>query len=225
LLSRTDRRAGSVAPRALPALDGAPRPARTRAGEAVDLPAEQLTVQRAAAGDPAALGALYQRYVDDVFGYIQLRVRDTALAEDLTHDVFLNAFAALPRFRWCGSLAPWLMRCAHNRVANHWRSQSRRPEQVAIAADDEEDARTPLLTVHEDLDEALAIHLTTREVLAAAGRLTDLQQQVVALRFGAGLSLSETAEVMDRSLNAVKNLQHHALAALRRHLPHLSDPT
>jgi RNA polymerase sigma-70 factor (ECF subfamily) len=187
-------------------------------------PTEQQIVQRAAKGDQAALGMLYQRYVDDVYAYIQLRVRDVPLAEDLTHDVFLNAFAALPRFRWRGSLAPWLMRCAHNRVANHWRTLGRRPEQVAIGADDEDETRATQLAVDEDLDEALAVSMGTEAVIIAMQRLTDLQQQVVALRFGAGLSLVETAEVMDRSLNAVKNLQHHALAALRRHLPR-PEPT
>lgn len=181
-------------------------------------PSEHTIVQRAARGDQAALSCLYQRYVDDVFGYVQLRVRDRALAEDLTHDVFLSAFGALPRFRWQGSLAPWLLRCAHNRVANHWRSQSRRPEQVPIVHEDESEERSGVLAVHDDLDEALALRLTTDEILAAMMRLTDLQQQVVALRFGAGLSLVETAEVMQRSVNAVKNLQHHAVAALRRQL-------
>lgn len=185
---------------------------------------EQQVVHRAARGDQAALGALYQRYVDDVYGYIHLRVRDTALAEDLTHDVFVRAFAALPRFRWQGSLAPWLMRCAHNRVANHWRSQGRRPELLSFDQEDEGEERSMLLAVDGDFDEALAVRITTDEVLAAMAQLTDLQQQVLALRFGAGLSLVETAAVMQRSVNAVKNLQHHAVAGLRRQLPHLHRP-
>jgi RNA polymerase sigma-70 factor (ECF subfamily) len=187
-------------------------------------PSEQEVVRRAARGDTAALGWLYQRHVDDVFGYVQLRVRDTALAEDLTQDVFINAFAALPRFQWQGSLAPWLMRCAHNRVANHWRSHGRQPDQVALAQDGEPDERAVVVAVEHDLDEGLAHQLSVEQVMAATAHLTDLQQQVVALRFGAGLSLAETAEVMNRSVNAVKNLQHHALAGLRRRLVNPDGP-
>jgi DNA-directed RNA polymerase specialized sigma24 family protein len=41
---------------------------------------------------------------------------------------------------------------------------------------------------------------------------------VIERRFGAGLSLAETADVMRRSENAVKNLQHNALVSLRRRL-------
>ena len=59
--------------------------------------------------------------------------------------------------------------------------------------------------------------------MAATGRLTELQQQVIALRFSAGLTIRETAIVMERSEGAVKNLQHHALteqpAQQRGHLP------
>jgi DNA-directed RNA polymerase specialized sigma24 family protein len=41
---------------------------------------------------------------------------------------------------------------------------------------------------------------------------------VVALRFAAGLSIKETAAAMDKSEGAIKNLQHHALRAIKRHL-------
>ena len=61
------------------------------------------------------------------------------------------------------------------------------------------------------------------QLRAAAAELTELQQQVIALRFAAGLSIAETAQVMDRSENAVKNLQHKAIAALRRRLKRERD--
>ncbi len=66
--------------------------------------------------------------------------------------------------------------------------------------------------------EAAEASLDRGHIMAATARLTDLQQQVIALRFSAGLSIRETAEVMQRSEGAIKNLQHHALRALRREL-------
>jgi RNA polymerase sigma-70 factor (ECF subfamily) len=183
-----------------------------------DMSQEQRLVERAAQGDRAAFGQLYQRYLDDVYAYVHFRVQDTALAEDLTQDVFVGVWRALPSFRWQGSLAPWLLRCAHNRVANHWRQTGRRPGQVPLPGDDERETDGPPLPPDLQPLAELDLRLTTAEVEAAMERLTDLQRQVIALRFGAGLSLAETAEAMSRSLNAVKNLQHHGLAALRRHL-------
>jgi len=50
----------------------------------------------------------------------------------------------------------------------------------------------------------------------AAAQLTALQREVIALRFAAGLSIRETADAMGRSEGAIKNLQHHAVRALRR---------
>jgi RNA polymerase sigma-70 factor (ECF subfamily) len=183
-----------------------------------DASAEFRLVERAQRGDRAAFGQLYQRHVDDVFAYVQLRVRNVAVAEDLTQDIFMNVFRALPRFRWQGSFAPWLLRCAHNRVANHWRAQGRRPDQVALPTEDDTERSMPELAGEADPIDAIDWRLSAEQIGGAMAALTELQQQVISLRFGAGLSLAETAEIMQRSQNAVKNLQHNALAALRRRL-------
>lgn len=180
---------------------------------------ERSLVERAQAGDRAAFGQLYQRHVDAVYAYIALRVRDGALADDLTQDVFLSAWRSLGGFRWQGSLAPWLMRIAHNRIANHWRTQGRRPEQVSLPSGDDPDDPRPEFAAPEPPEQGHDLGLSSADLSSAMSRLTSLQQQVIALRFGAGLSLAETADLLQRTQNAVKNLQHNALANLRRHLP------
>ncbi len=181
--------------------------------------AEQDLVERAQGGDRAAFGQLYQRHIDAVYAYIALRVRDGALAEDLTQDVFLSAWRSLGGFQWQGSLAPWLMRIAHNRIANHWRTQGRRPEQVSLPSGDDPNDPRPEFAAPELPERGSDLSLSSADLSKAMARLTSLQQQVIALRFGAGLSLAETADVLQRTQNAVKNLQHNALANLRRHLP------
>lgn len=55
-------------------------------------------------------------------------------------------------------------------------------------------------------------------VRRALGKLTSDQQHVLALRFGSGLSLVETADIMVKKPNAIKQLQYRALAALRRQI-------
>ena len=57
-----------------------------------------------------------------------------------------------------------------------------------------------------------------RMVRGAYSKLTSEQQDVLALRFGAGYSLEETASRMDKNVNAVKALQFRALAALQREI-------
>jgi RNA polymerase sigma-70 factor (ECF subfamily) len=180
---------------------------------------ERALVARGQAGDRAAFGQLYQRHVDGVYAYIALRVRDAGLAEDLTQDVFLSAWRSLASFTWQGSLAPWLMRIAHNRIANHWRTQGRRPELVSLPSGEDPDDPRPEFADQAAEPSAAESVLGAGDLSQAMARLTELQRQVIAMRFGAGLSLAETADALQRTQNAVKNLQHNALANLRRHLP------
>jgi RNA polymerase sigma factor (sigma-70 family) len=71
-------------------------------------------------------------------------------------------------------------------------------------------------------DTLLASEVDQREqnrvVNEAYARLTAEQQHVLALRFGQGYSLEETATCMDKNVNAVKALQFRTLAALQRGL-------
>lgn len=185
---------------------------------------EHRLVERARQGDRQAFGLLYQRYVDRVYSFIAFRVRETSLAEDLTQEVFVQALRALDHYDWRGSLAPWLLRIARNTVVDHWRRVARRPERPLTATemgddDDEDGSRLDRLTAEEDeLLQLAEFTLDRARLVQAMGALTELQKQVVALRFSAGLSIKETADAMERSEGAVKNLQHHALRTLREAL-------
>jgi len=81
----------------------------------------------AARRDPAQFVALYDRYFPRVHGYVRLRVRDTATAEDVTSQVFTTALAAMGSYHAGGSFGAWLFRIAHNAVADTYRA--RRPDQ------------------------------------------------------------------------------------------------
>jgi len=187
--------------------------------ERLDRLSDQELVERAVRSDSHAFGELYRRYVDDVFLYIRLRVVDPRLSEDLTQDVFLGAYRGLAGFRWQGVLRPWLLRCAHNRVANHWRTLSRRPAEADWDDADEEAEGLPEPLIDDaDLSEVLAIRMDAHAIARAMACLTDLQREAITLRFWMELSVAETAEVMGRSEAAVKNLQYAALLRMRRDL-------
>jgi RNA polymerase sigma-70 factor (ECF subfamily) len=184
---------------------------------------EEKLVARAQHGDSRAMGEIYQRYVDRVYSFIEFRVRDTALAEDLTQEVFLQVLRGIHGLDWQGTLGPWILRIARNAVVDHWRRMGRRPEGSLVGSTDPGEHaesvldRVPAAGVAAELEAAEAA-LDRGHIMAATAKLTELQQQVVGLRFSAGLSIRETAQVMNRSEGAVKNLQHHALRALRREL-------
>jgi RNA polymerase sigma-70 factor (ECF subfamily) len=180
-----------------------------------------MLVARAQNGDAAAIGELYQRHVDRVYSYISFKVQDRTVAEDLTQEVFLHAIRALNSFKFRGSVTPWLMSIARNVVVDHWRRRSRRPEDALSTLEGETEEEGGLLDrlgAGEVVlpDDRAELVLTRDRIVKAAVHLTELQRQVVALRFAAGLSVKETADAMARSEGAVKNLQHHALKALKK---------
>ena len=195
---------------------------------------ERSVVERARSGDGGAFGQIYQAYVDRVYSFVLYQVRESSLAEDLTQEVFIQAMRGLATLEWRGSLAPWLLRIARNTVYDHWRRQARRPERVLSAAEwgeDEEEAESRLdrlASRSQDEDETMhlvELSVDRDQIARAMQQLTELQQQVLLLRFGSGLSILETAEAMERSDGAIKNLQHHAVRALRKALgwPELSE--
>ncbi len=195
----TVRMNGDDAPQA-----GRSRPGQRGEGEIVDL------VRRAQGGDERAFGELYETFYDRVYRYVVYRIRNTADAEDLAEDVFLRMLESIRSFKFRDvPFAAWIMRIAHNRIVDHWRRGSHRSgtpieEAPALPSSDGDP--------HQSIERVSDV----QELNDAMQELTDLQQQVLSFRFGAGLSVSETAKAMNRKENAVKALQHSAVAALRR---------
>lgn len=169
---------------------------------------ERRLVERAQRGDREALGDLYSFYFPRVYRYVAGRVRSTQDAEDVTEEIFLRVVAHLGRFRWRGApFGAWLFRIARNEVVSHARRQRRRGAPAPLP-DGLADARQ---------DHAAAVERDDllREVRQATARLSEAQADVIALRFGAGLSVAETARALARTENNVKVLQHRAIAKLR----------
>jgi len=88
---------------------------------------ERDLVDRAQAGDVAAMRELYERYAAAVhrFAIVPL-VHDRTLAEDLLADTFVRAMEHIGRFRWQGKgVLPWLIRIAKNLALDHLRKSGR----------------------------------------------------------------------------------------------------
>ena len=161
-------------------------------------------------GESSAFEALYDHFYDQIFRYIAFKTSDSLIAEDLTEDVFLRMLESIRKFKPQGHpFSSWLFRIAHNRVIAHYRKRGR---------DKNVPLDTILTTVGESqstLDTYVETKLAMREVNQAMENLTDLQREVLNLRFAGGLSIKETAEAVNRNENSVKALQHSALKKLR----------
>jgi len=163
-------------------------------------------VEAAQQGDVAAFGQLYDRYVDKIYRYLYLHLRRREEAEDLAEEVFLKALKSLKSFRWQGvPFSAWLFRIARNLLIDHYRKGV-----APVALDEGAPSSSP------DVESMVEDRLSIAQVKEAMRELTEAQQQVIALRFGAELSIAETAQIMSKKEGAIKALQHSAVAALRR---------
>jgi RNA polymerase sigma-70 factor (ECF subfamily) len=169
---------------------------------------DQRELEGLQALDPQVVSSVYDRYFPAVYRYVTYRVGDPVQAEDITSDVFVRLLEACRAKRGPASnLKAWLMSTSAHVVNDHFRKVYRRPEDELG-----EDVPDPGTNPVEDVE----LRERRRKVRRAMAKLTGEQQHVIALRFGEGFSLEETASVMKKNVNAIKQLQFRALAALNR---------
>jgi RNA polymerase sigma-70 factor (ECF subfamily) len=160
--------------------------------------------------DPQAITAIHTYYYPDIYRFAQYRLNNSHLAEDVAAEVFMRLLEAVNEGRGPRTtLRGWLMATAANMVNDHYRKSYRRKTED-LSEDIRADTPGPMARIE--------IHERKQAVQAALEKLTPDQQNILSLRFGSGYSLEETAEAIGKKVNAVKQLQFRALAALRRHL-------
>jgi RNA polymerase sigma-70 factor (ECF subfamily) len=180
------------------------------------LDGEEYLVNAAIRGESSAFGALYDEYQPKIYRFILLKVSHREEAEDLTHQVFLNAWVNIEKYRHRGHpFSSWLYRIARNQVIDHYRT---RKSDIAL---DEELAEE--LTEAGGTSETVEMRLRMEEVFRGVRTLRSDYQDVVLMRFVEDLSLKEIAEALDKSEGAIKLMQHRAMQELKKILGQPAD--
>lgn len=174
------------------------------------LPDEKRLVRQAMSGDSEAFAQLYDAYVERVYRYVYFRVSDDSLAEDLTSQVFLKAWEHLGGYKPGSSpFLAWLYTIARNQVIDHYRTRKESvPLEKAIA----------LPSDGQSVGEQVEMRFELQALRDALQFLTEEQQQVLVLRFIAGMETREIAQMMKKAEGAVRALQMRALQALAKYL-------
>jgi RNA polymerase sigma-70 factor, ECF subfamily len=156
---------------------------------------DPFLLRRAQRGDDAAFRTLVETYSPPVFNYILRLTGDRCNAEDLTQDVFLRVYQALPGFSSRSTFTTWLFQVTKNRVLDEFRARERRPRAV-VNLDD-----VPTLSVVDrPVEEGEAIDGVWRAVRALNPDL----KMALLLRDIVGLSYSEIADSLEITLSTVK---------------------
>jgi len=195
-------------------------------------PAEQTSdhqlVESARQGNLRAFDELVTRHRARIFAMIRNMTHHEAEAWDLSQEVFIKAWGALPRFEARAQFSTWLYRIAHNLVYD-W-ARKRKLESAGELNDeifhseriDASSATTPSTTRQPD-DEMARGELRDK-IEAALARLSTEHRQVVVLKDVQGLAYKEIAEIMDCSMGTVMSRLHHARKKLQTMLQD-EDPT
>jgi RNA polymerase sigma-70 factor (ECF subfamily) len=163
-------------------------------------------IKQAQRGDSEAVSQLYQAYASRIYRYITYRVSLVTDAEDLTGEVFVRMVEGLPRYRDIGNpFDAWLFRIASARVADFHRKRGRRP--VTDLSDRMTDSN-PLP------EEQLLQQQEEEELRTALRQLSKDDQKVLILRFVERKSHQDVATIINKSVSAVKSIQHRALLRL-----------
>jgi RNA polymerase sigma-70 factor, ECF subfamily len=187
-----------------------------------DVPDEAL-IAALVAGEPEALGALYDRHARVVFSVIMRILGDRDVAEEILQEVFLRAWQQAHGFdETRGTVRFWLHRIAHNLTLNELRRRQRRPhvQPRPPNPDPEDDDFAGYGAANQDpaVDAWCAVRDT--ELAHALDQLPPGQRAVLLL-YAEGFSQSEIAAKLGEPLGTVKSRMRRALCRLREALPTL----
>lgn len=161
-------------------------------------------------GNNGAFAEIYDKYVDQIYKYIYFKVGSREDCEDITEQVFLNAFEKINQFKFNGPpFIAWLYKIAQNLVVDHYRKKNKVIEFPL--------EKIVLPTSSKDNPENIYWgNLTMEGLYQALSNIRDEQREVIILRFIEGLSTAEVAEVMSKSSGAIRALQYRALKSLNK---------
>ena len=163
--------------------------------------------------DMDALEAFYTRYHTPMYSLAMFMLKQPALAEEVTQDIFLNIWLKASSFNAeRGQPRGWIMSVAHHKIIDLIRSRRR-----AIINTDPADYETlDLLPDGGVSTESQVEHTLERErIMRALKTIPDSQREVIMLAYFGGLSQSEMAEKLDQPLGTIKTRVRLAMQKLR----------
>lgn len=170
-------------------------------------PAQELC-ERAKAGDPAAAGELVTSHYQRIFAYFRRLCGNDDDAADLTQKTFAKVWVSLPTYEGRSSFSTWLHGIGHNTYVD-WRRKGDRLDSQSDEWWENCAANGP-----SPFEDAAEKDLAAR-LYAMVAQLEENNRETVHLHYFQGLTLKETAEVLNIATSTVKYRLREALNALR----------
>jgi RNA polymerase sigma-70 factor, ECF subfamily len=163
---------------------------------------DRLLVSRIAGGDQTALRGLLSLHQVRVFRFLARRVRNDALAEDLTNDVFTEVWLHAKSFEGRSSVSTWLLSIAHNRMVSALRKRREESWDEEKAQEIADDSDTPEVSMQK-LDKSQIMR-------ACIGKLTSAHREIVDLVYYHEQSIGEVSSILGIPEATVKTRMFYA---------------
>lgn len=170
---------------------------------------EQLPVQQAREGNPAAWDALFRRFQLPLYVYVFELTRDEQTSLDLAQETFIAAVKHVASLREDEKFGSWLFGIAHQKVIQLWRKRSGKEmlfDEIPESLDEFESGPDDLL-IHREQE---------NEFMNLLNQLPPPQRSVLLLHFVEDFSLEEIARITETQIGTVKSRLHYAKKSLRR---------
>jgi len=173
-------------------------------------------VNRAREGDRASFGYLVSLYHEDIFRMVYFRVRSEVDAEDLTQDIFIQAFKGVKRLKDVDRFRPWLFSIAINRVRDFYR---KRRLLFFVGTTEDSDA-SHAVNQEKNSDPEPLRSVEKKDFWNQIGgfleKLSRLEKEVFILRFLDQLTLKEIAQTLGKGESTVKTHLYRALKKFKK---------
>ncbi|MDR2123116.1 MAG: sigma-70 family RNA polymerase sigma factor [Flavobacteriaceae bacterium] len=170
-------------------------------------------------GKESALEVLLHRHKVRVYNYINRKVNNPELTEDLFQDVFIKVILTLKEGKYNeeGKFLPWVLRISHNLIIDHFRTFKKTKIINESCGQNEDYNIFDFVKISESSIEDLMIREQTNIDLK---KLIDFlpydQREVLELRFYKGLSFKEIAEETHVGINTALGRMRYAIINLRK---------
>lgn len=167
-------------------------------------------------GNKSAISTLIEKYNRRVRDYIRMMVGDADVAADIAQETFIKAVRVIDEGRYTdsGKFLSWILRIAHNKALDYFRSQKNNNSVSESSAG--YNVLGTMRYADKSVEDSMISEQISADVRALVELLPEEQREVVKLRYYSDLSFKEIAEQTGVSINTALGRMRYALINLRR---------
>ncbi len=170
-------------------------------------------------GNENAFETLLMRHKNRIYNYIHMKIRDTALSQDIFQDTFVKIVQTLKKGNYNeeGKFLPWAMRIAHNLMIDHFR-RANKVKMISETSSKSEDYSifSVLEITEENIQDTITREELESQMVCLVDHLPETQRDIILMRIFQEMSFKDIAEKENISINTALGRMRYALINIRK---------